>query len=119
MKYLNGLGLAIFSIVLALVGAFFLVNLDDENLNSEAQALIQSPVPVTEQGTNAFYYVVGVRTGATTNPEAAGREWWSQSMTKRPANESDVFNRRLRTDVWPNLPFPVKDMPVASQDWKT
>ncbi|MGZ3723960.1 MAG: hypothetical protein ACXVA9_13550, partial [Bdellovibrionales bacterium] len=116
MKYIKWFGIAIGTLVLVTICALVLANFSDEKLNPAAEPIINSPLPVTEQGTKAFYYLLGVRTGETVDPESVGRELWSQAIARRAANESDFFMGRLKTDVWHSFPISFKSVP-SSKDW--
>jgi hypothetical protein len=118
MKYLRIFGCALAGLFAALVVIYVAANSVDETLEPGAAAILQEQVPVSDQGTKAFYYLLGIRAGDLKDPEVTGRDLWAKAAALPESDEGAFFHSKLQ-DRWTSIPFVQHPHEVESTQWKT
>lgn len=119
MKYIKWCSIGIGSVLALIVASFFLANLSDETRDPRAQALIDKPLEFTQQGTKAFYYLLGVRASDPEHAEATGERLWKEALALTESqSQGNAFSKNIRRDVWPSVTFEEREGALSEQ-WKT
>jgi len=117
MKYVKWVVYAVAGIIFGLILIFKASNAVDDRLDPDAEAVLKEQIPVTEQGTKAFYYLLGLRAGDEKNPEATGRDLWNRGEAV-PEKEEAVFFKDKFKDRWTSLPFSQHRNESDREQWK-
>lgn len=117
MRYLRWILISLAVVFGLSILAFLGANAVDETLDEEAAGIIRDAPGPTPNGTRAFYYFLGLRSGDTMDPEGRGKEIWN-SMTSVPmGHEGSSLAEILNSAVWPHPSFPLSFTGPASQEW--
>jgi hypothetical protein len=116
--------LAILGLSTLLLLTLILVNSQDESLLPEVKASLESSRQASEQvtdaGTRAFYYMIGLRTnGPGDDFERKGQEFWDRAKVMDVQKQLQFRGKNFRDDVWPswNFAFP-RHVNSYIEEWK-